>query len=181
MIIGRDLIRSLGIDIHGVDMTIHWDDSAIPWRDIYSKAKYVFALSQHNAPFNAETKRMKHILNAKYSKADIKTNAESSTHLDPQERNELYTILKKYKSLFDGNLGTWHGKTYDIKLLTGLISDGYPCLHIGMGRVYHAMCLYYHQTSFHTYLIGCIAHFFLEGQDEWSFLRELISFFLFQH
>ena len=34
MIIGRDLIRSLGIDIHGVDMTIHWEDAAIPWRNI---------------------------------------------------------------------------------------------------------------------------------------------------
>ena len=59
---------------------------------------------------------MKRILDAKYSKADIKSIAESSTHLDPQERNELYRILKKYESLFDGNLGTWHGKPYDIKL-----------------------------------------------------------------
>ena len=73
MIIGRDLIRSLGIDIHGGDTIIHWDDSAIPWRDIYSIAKYVFALSQHNAPFNVETKIMKRILDAIYYKADIKT------------------------------------------------------------------------------------------------------------
>ena len=101
MIIGCDLIRSLGIDIHRGDMTIHWDDAAIPWRDIDSTAKDVFALSQHNAPSNAETKRMKRILDAKYSKADIKTIAESSTHLDPQERNELYKILKKYESLFE--------------------------------------------------------------------------------
>ena len=34
MIIGRDLIWVLDIDIHEVDMTIHWDDAAIPWRDI---------------------------------------------------------------------------------------------------------------------------------------------------
>ena len=96
MIIGRDLIRSLGIDIHGVDMTIHWDDAAIPWRDIDSTAKDVFALSQYNSPFNAETKRMKRILDAKYSKAGIKSIAGISTHLDPQERNELYRLLKKY-------------------------------------------------------------------------------------
>ena len=93
MIIGHDLIISLSIYIHGVDMTIHWDDASIPWRDIDFTAKDVFALSQHNAPFNAETKRMKRILDAKYSKADIKTIAESSTHLDPQERNELCTLL----------------------------------------------------------------------------------------
>ena len=95
MIIGRDLIRSIGIDIHGAEMTIRWDDSAIPWRYIDSTTNDVFALSQHNAPFNSEKKRMKRILDAKYSKADIKTIAESSTHIDPQERNELYTLLKE--------------------------------------------------------------------------------------
>ena len=84
MIIGLDLIISLGIDIHGVDVIIHCDDAVIPWRDIDSTAKYVFALSQHNAPLNSERKRMKRILDAKYSKADIKTIAEISTHLDPQ-------------------------------------------------------------------------------------------------
>ena len=36
MIIGRDLIRSLGIDIHGDTMTIHWDNSTISWRNIDS-------------------------------------------------------------------------------------------------------------------------------------------------
>ena len=68
MIIGRDLIISLGIDIHGFDMTIHWDDAAIPWRDIYSTTNDVFEISQHNAPFNSESKRMKRILDAKYLK-----------------------------------------------------------------------------------------------------------------
>ena len=116
MIIGRDLISSLGIAIRGADRNIHWDNAAIPWRDIDSTTNDVFALSQHNAPFNAETKRMKRILNAKYSKADIQTIAESSTRLGPQERNDLYTLLKKYECLLDGNLGTWHGKPYDIKL-----------------------------------------------------------------
>ena len=87
MIIGRDLIRSLGIDIHGADMTIHWGNSAIPWRDIDSTANDVFALSQYNAPFNSETKRMKRILDAKYTKSDLKTIAESFTHIDPQEIN----------------------------------------------------------------------------------------------
>ena len=73
MIIGRDLIRSLGIDIHGADMTIHWDNATIPWRYIGSITKDVFALSQHNAPFNSETKRMKRTLDDKYSKANIRT------------------------------------------------------------------------------------------------------------
>ena len=97
-------------------MTIHWNNPAIVWRDIDSTTNNVFALSQHNTPFKSETKRMKHILDAKYFKADIKTIAESSTHLDLQERNEIYTLLKKYECLFCGNLDTWYVKPYDIKL-----------------------------------------------------------------
>ena len=59
---------------------------------------------------------MKRILDAKYSKADIKTITESSTRLDLQERNELYTLLKNYECLFDGNICKWHGNPYDNKL-----------------------------------------------------------------
>ena len=73
MTIGRDLISSLGIDIHGADMTTHWDDVAIPWRGIDSATSDVFVLSQYNAPLNSETKIMKRILNAKYTKSNIKT------------------------------------------------------------------------------------------------------------
>ena len=50
------------------------------------------------------------------SKADIKIIAESSTHLDIQGINELYTLVNKYECLFDNNLGTWYVKPYDIKL-----------------------------------------------------------------
>ena len=112
MNIGRDLIRSLSIDIHGAEMTINWDDAVIPWCNIYPTTNCVFALSQYNAPFSSEIKRIKRILNAKYTKADLKTITESSTHLDPQERKNLYTLLKNYESLFIGNLGAWHGKHY---------------------------------------------------------------------
>ena len=69
MIIGPDLIISLGIEIYGVDMNIHWEVAAIPWRDIYSTTNDVFALLQYKAPFNSEIKRMKCILDAKYTKA----------------------------------------------------------------------------------------------------------------
>ena len=68
MIIDSESIISLGFEIHGTDMTIHWDNAAILWRKIYSTAKDMFALSQRNVPFNAETKRMKRILDVKYYK-----------------------------------------------------------------------------------------------------------------
>ena len=46
MIIGRDLISSLGIDIHGADITIHWYYAAIPCRDIDYTTNDLFSLSQ---------------------------------------------------------------------------------------------------------------------------------------
>ena len=85
MIIGRDLISSLGIDIHGADMTIHWDDAAIPWRNIDSTTNDVFVLSQYNAPLKSETKKTKHILDAKYTKAILK----------PYQKSPLILILNK--------------------------------------------------------------------------------------
>ena len=80
MIICCDLISSLGIDIHGNNMTIHWYNAAIPWRDIDSTTKDSFVLSQYNALFNSETKRMKGILDAKYTKADLKVINKSMGH-----------------------------------------------------------------------------------------------------
>ena len=62
------------------------------------------------------------------SKADIKTIAESSTHLDIQERNELYTLFNKYEYLFDNNQGTWHVKPYDIKIKPHANHYGKPSL-----------------------------------------------------
>ena len=97
-------------------MNIHWDDASIPCRDIDFTTNDVFVLSQYNAPLKSETRKSKCILNAKYYEADNKTIAKRSTHIDHRERNEPCTILKMSESLFDGNLGKWHGKPYDIKL-----------------------------------------------------------------
>ena len=82
MIIGCDFIRSLGIDIHGADMTIQWEIFAIPWRDIDSTTNNVFVILKYNAPFNSETRKMNRILDAKYSNGFLKAIVESSTHID---------------------------------------------------------------------------------------------------
>ena len=42
MIIGRDLITSLQLDIKGSDMSIKWDDAAIPWRNIDSTVEDIY-------------------------------------------------------------------------------------------------------------------------------------------
>lgn len=43
----------------------------------------------------------------------------TATHLTQKERNILEALLRKYGQFFDGTLGTWKRKPYDIQLKKG--------------------------------------------------------------
>jgi predicted aspartyl protease len=118
MIIGRDLIKSLGLEIKGNDLSIKWDDAAIPWRDMDSTIEDAYFAEDiySNEPVEQEIQRMTDILDAKYSKADLRKVVDAAVHLSTKEREELYRLLKKHEDLFDGTLGTFTGEPYDIKL-----------------------------------------------------------------
>jgi hypothetical protein len=40
MIIGRDLMIKLGLDAKRSDLSIEWDDAAIPWHDMHLKGHF---------------------------------------------------------------------------------------------------------------------------------------------
>jgi hypothetical protein len=117
MIIGQDLITDLGLDINGSDLSIFWDDAAIPWRDIDATINDAF-LSYR--PSHQPEKSTRKILDATYKKADLKEIVDSADHLQPEQRSELFLLLNKYEQLFDGTLGIWKGKPYDIKTKEGI-------------------------------------------------------------
>ena len=50
------------------------------------------------------SKRAEEILDAVYEKADINQIVNDCVHLSIDERNDLYRLLLKYESLFDGTL-----------------------------------------------------------------------------
>ena len=58
MIIGRDLIASLQLDIKGSDVSIKWDDSAIPWRSINSTVDDI-CLAEIVVTVNRQNKKCK--------------------------------------------------------------------------------------------------------------------------
>jgi hypothetical protein len=118
MIIGRDLITSLQPDVKGSNMSIKWDDAAIPWRNIDSTVQDIYLAEDTKSyhPVEQEMNRMNEILDAKYSKADLNEVAQSADHLTTGEQQKLLALLKKYEDLFDGMLGTFTGAPYDIKL-----------------------------------------------------------------
>ena len=40
-------------------------------------------------------------------------------HLTEDEKSQLHALLHKYEHLFDGTLGTWNNKPYNIELKEG--------------------------------------------------------------
>ena len=42
--------------------------------------------------------------------------SKAATHLDIEEQQHLYYLLKQYKYLFDGTLGKWKGKPVNFEL-----------------------------------------------------------------
>ena len=117
MIIGRDIISELGIDVKGSDLSISWSDAAIPWRDMDATTNDAFLAY---SPIHQPEKRTTKILDATYKAADLKEIVQSAAHLTQTQRQELFLLLSKYETLFDGTLGTWNGTPYDIKTKPGI-------------------------------------------------------------
>ena len=59
------------------------------------------------------------ILDVKYAPADLNAVIQACRHLSDEEKNQLHALLKKYEHLFDGTLGTWNNKPYNIELKEG--------------------------------------------------------------
>ena len=115
MIIGRDVLTELGINLNFKDMTMQWDTAVIPMKPIDATIENSYAI-EDSVAMNDATERIKKILDAKYEPANIDEVVAECTHLDESKRNKLKTLLNKYKELFDGSLGHWKGQNYDIEL-----------------------------------------------------------------
>ena len=130
-IVGRDLLRELGIVLNFRHSYIQWDDVQFPMgmaSDVNnpSNANNASELLSSSHPFVQESEllqtdveRMKTILDAKYEAADLAYVCSQCTHLSSSEQQSLLSLLNKYKSLFDGTLGTWKNTTLDIELKEG--------------------------------------------------------------
>ena len=121
MIIGREMMRNLGIDIRCSDDMIHWDESKIPFKDMTSDS---LAETYHiDDPDSIESSLddvKRRILDNDYTVADLRQVVENQTHLTPDERKELEALLKEYEDLFDGTLGRWTQPDYHIQLKPGV-------------------------------------------------------------
>ncbi len=118
MILGRDLMEFLGIDVCFSDQTVKWDFAEMPFKDIDADMKTSYYIGD-DVNLTDASERIKKILDAKYEAADLEEVCRSQSQLDPEEKKELSTLLDKYAHLFDGSLGKWTGTEVKLTLKDG--------------------------------------------------------------
>jgi predicted aspartyl protease len=117
MILGTDLMSELGLKLDFKEACVEWDEASMPFKSRDATLESVYSVIEDPADSMLDSMgRVKRILDAHYEKADLDKTVESMTHLSVDERAALLTLLRKHEPLFDGTLGHWRGKTYDIEL-----------------------------------------------------------------
>ena len=118
MIIGRDLLQFLKIDIRFSDGIVEWDNAEIPFKDSGATVGSAYHIDETDA-VQETTNRVKRILDANYEAIDIEQHCREQTHLSEAERKKLEQLLRKHEKLFDGNLGVWQGTEVNLELKPG--------------------------------------------------------------
>ncbi len=121
MIIGRDLLTSLGLIIDFKHEVLRWDDVTIPMNrtKIINKKEFneIFQLATEPRTVQKATERVTKILDAHYEKANlVDVVKRHCCHLSTKRREAILNLLLQYEDLFDGTLGTFHTKPVHLEL-----------------------------------------------------------------
>ena len=112
MIIGRDVLKELKIDVLTSDLTVTREHIKIPQRPRDSNEQFNINAEEQDE-FDEASKRLRQILEAKYEPADLdKMVAECDLNAD--QKIGLLQLLQKYDELFDGTLGTFGMEPYEL-------------------------------------------------------------------
>ena len=121
MIIGRDILHHIGMDLLFSKAEMIWDGANVPmqstdklsvdWIDQFEQ-ELMFA----HDPITTDAERIQSILDAKYTKADLKSLTDACPLLSEVEKEHLLNLLKKFEHLFDGTLGNWNTDPVDLEL-----------------------------------------------------------------
>lgn len=144
IIIGRDLLSKIGMNLNFAKMELTWDEATLPMRHypepqrrhspsfiaeqmlldhieellLHDYNDEVFATSDnyHDGDLGYKSKTIK---DAQYEKANIKDVVDNCTHLNDHQRSKLYDVLRKFEKLFDGTLGLYPHEKIHLELIEG--------------------------------------------------------------
>ena len=138
MILGRDLLTTLGMDLKfsdnviiGEEVTYKWCSSPMfyvsnyNFKSIIDKTVkpeesffnlYIDKCHESDSAINS-TRIMRRILDAKYQKDDLnKVMTEHCQHITAAEIHIILHLLNKSEDMFDGTLGMWNTTPVDLEL-----------------------------------------------------------------
>jgi hypothetical protein len=121
LIIGRDLMFELGIDICFSTAEIKWENASIPMVSVDSLHnlnidRFEKELLYSQDPETTDAERIQNIVESKYCPADLRKIVENCDALDKKEKEKLFQLLSKFETLFDGTLGTWKTDPIELEL-----------------------------------------------------------------
>ena len=121
IIIGRDLLQGIGIDLLFSTQEIQWSNATAPMRPIE-------IMKDDSVEIIADTILEQEIVDedviqrmteTKYSPADLQAEVGKSSHLTQSEQHQLLQLLRRHESLFDGTLGEWKTSPVHLELNEG--------------------------------------------------------------
>jgi hypothetical protein len=118
MIIGRDILTFLGINIQFSDSTVHWEFASMPFKPVDAKVETAYHIAESMA-VEESADRIRKILDAKYQPMDLEKICSAQSHLEYQQQRKLFDLLDKYSDLFDGTLGKWNEEPVKLELKEG--------------------------------------------------------------
>ena len=118
MIIGRDILSFLGIDLLFSARRVEWENEQMPFRPYDATVESHYHIAEAMAA-EQSADRIKEILDAKYEPADLEKVCASQEHLQKEEQQRLHSLLNKFADLFDGTLGKWTEDPIEIELKEG--------------------------------------------------------------
>jgi hypothetical protein len=133
LILGSNTLKELGIVLDFRTKEITLDNISLPMRDINNlktRATVERAWTMTNSIYQEmskepqssleATKRLIHILDAKYEKANLRAIVtDNCTHLSNPEQTKLLELLQEFEELFNGTLGDWDCKPVSLQLKEG--------------------------------------------------------------
>jgi hypothetical protein len=130
LVIGKQTVHDLGVKLDFQGKTITIDKILLPMRNIANlqlKPRITRALrentcfAQEPISTRSTTKHLVKILNAKYEKANLPAIIrENFSHLTAFDREQLLSVLLKFKLLFDGTVGDWKLPPVSFELMEGM-------------------------------------------------------------
>jgi hypothetical protein len=136
MIMGMDLVASIGITVDCDKRCIRWGGTEIPLktRNTLSDDEILHMLyNAANEPdiLQESEKKQNRILDTAYRKVEVYPIVQELEHLTEDEKQTLCTTFKKFPTLFGGGLGMLNIKPVKLELIDG-------------AKPYHAIHSLYH-------------------------------------